>query len=317
MSCYHPLRAIPVGINSDTGKIKYAIRKDDGLLGHREEGEILVPCGQCIGCRLDRSRDWANRCMLELRDHKESVFVTLTYDNDHVPIVTSPSGNSVMTLDKRDFQLFIKRLRKSLGEQKIRYYACSEYGPQTYRPHYHAIIFGYCPVDLRPFSKSPQGYQYYVSDTLTNIWSKGHVLIGEVSWETCAYTARYIASKYLGEMSSFYTEQGIEPPMSFMSRRPGIGGNLYARDPDFFEVGSYYLSTDYGSKEIRIPKYFLNKLSVDFPEKYDKIKADRKQKAELLQREKNLASGLLPDQQRELDEAAQLARASSLERRFI
>jgi len=105
MSCYHPLRAIPVGINSDTGKIKYSIRKDDGLLGNREEGEILVPCGQCIGCRLDRSRDWANRCMLELRDHKESVFVTLTYDNDHVPIVSSPSGNPVMTLDKRDFSV--------------------------------------------------------------------------------------------------------------------------------------------------------------------------------------------------------------------
>lgn len=316
MSCFHPLRAVPVGVNLDTGKTCYAIRRDDGLLSH-EDDSILVPCGQCIGCRLDRSRQWANRCMLELRDHKESVFATLTYDDDHVPLSTTVDGAPVMTLRKRDFQLFLKRLRKSIEPKKIRYYACSEYGPQTYRPHYHAILFGYCPTDLRPWSKSTQGYQYYVSDTLDKLWSNGRVLLGEVSWETCAYTARYIASKHLGDEAFIYKDANIEPPMSFMSRRPGIGGNVYEREPDLFQNGSIYVASDAGSRRIDIPKYFLQKMSVDNPEEYAKIKADRLYLAELSQRERNLASGMLPKSQRDIDEAAQLARAASLERRFI
>lgn len=315
--CYHPMRAYPVGINCDTGRVKYAIRKS-AENSEPDPDSIIVPCGQCIGCRLERSRQWANRCMMELKDHRESVFVTLTYDNPHLPQVVSPaSGLPVGTLRKRDLQLFFKRLRKSLEPAKIRYYACGEYGPQTMRPHYHAIIFGYSPSDLRPHSKSPQGYQYWISDSLARIWSNGHVLIGEVTWDTCAYTARYIASKLTGDDGMFYSDNGVEAPFTVCSRKPGIGSNYYDSHPGLFESPKIFLPTEDGCKEFSPPDYFFRKLRLTDPEKYDSVKLQRRRAAELLESGRQMVSQLPKFDQLRLDEEAHIRRAASLERRFI
>ena len=137
--------------------------------------EILqVPCGQCIGCRIDRSRQWANRCMLELQYHDSAYFVTLTYDDLHVPKAYYPDpdtgeAHQSLTLCKRDFQLWMKRLRKRFSDDKIRFFACGEYGGSTHRPHYHAIVFGLHLDDLVKYKTVQEGdgyYTYYNSDSL-------------------------------------------------------------------------------------------------------------------------------------------------------
>lgn len=78
---------------------------------------IKIPCGKCVGCRLEYSRQWANRCMLELQYHDSAYFCTFTYDDDHVPRTYYPDPETgeafpAMTLQKRDFQLLMKRIRK-------------------------------------------------------------------------------------------------------------------------------------------------------------------------------------------------------------
>jgi hypothetical protein len=95
---------------------------------------LYVPCGKCIACRIARTREWTVRIMHEMSCHDNAVFATLTYDDDHLPPDRS--------ISKDELQRFIKRLRKELGDRKIRYFACGEYGETTNRPHYHAIIFG-------------------------------------------------------------------------------------------------------------------------------------------------------------------------------
>lgn len=261
LSCYHPLKAWQIGVNP-SGKPHYKITSYDcDYIDCCDYGSgrtyvcchgtpvhhwftidlitdfIEIPCGQCIGCRLDYSRQWADRCMLELQDHKSSYFVTLTYDDDHVPFTfTSDSDTGeceqmVLTLRKRDFQLFMKRLRKALPEQKLRYFAAGEYGSETFRPHYHAIIFGLELNDLRLYKRALNAkYSYYNSATLEKVWPFGHVVVGKVTWETCAYTARYIMKKQKGTNASVYSDFNIEPEFSLMSRKPGIARNYYEQN---------------------------------------------------------------------------------------
>ena len=158
MSCYHPLRAIktnfPEPIIDENGKVhksrifflkgEYNPEKLPVLDSNSEY--ISIPCGKCIGCRLDYSRTWADRCMLESQYHKNNWFLTLTYDNDHLP--EQRPGSPVHSLQKRDMQLFMKRLRKRFPNDKIRFFGCGEYGSKSCRPHYHLLLFGVPFEDL-------------------------------------------------------------------------------------------------------------------------------------------------------------------------
>lgn len=182
---------------------------------------LTVPCGQCIGCRLERSRQWAIRCMHERQMHDESCFITLTYDDDHLPYAG--------TLVLEDFQKFMKRLRKKVGP--VRFYHCGEYGEETFRPHYHALIYGWMPNDKSLFSTSGD-HPLYSSSVLSALWPYGHSTFGDVSFDTAAYTAGYIRKKLTGEQGVEryqYVDPDtgeivpIKPPYSTMSRRPGIG----------------------------------------------------------------------------------------------
>lgn len=145
---------------------------------------MTVSCGQCIGCRLERSRQWAVRCMHEKQMHDDACFITLTYDDDNLPF-----GE---TLVLSDWQKFMKRLVKKNGP--IRFYHCGEYGDDTNRPHYHAILFGYRPDDPELFSTSGET-KLYASPSLRNTWGMGHCTFGDATFETAAYVARYITKK--------------------------------------------------------------------------------------------------------------------------
>jgi len=186
-------------------------------------GEMKIPCGQCMGCRLDRSREWAIRCVHESQMWKENCFVTLTYNDENLP-----KNNS---LDKRDLQKFFKRLRRKYEPKKIRFYASSEYGEESLRPHYHAAIFNFNFKDRKEWKNTPGGI-LYTSREANQIWRLGNVIIGELNFESAAYIARYIAKKITGKMANEYYGRR-EHPAQYMSRSYGIGKGwteIYGRE---------------------------------------------------------------------------------------
>lgn len=313
MACFHPLKAFQVGFHP-SGKPKYKICsydvacvyiKDDGScfasgihqyspLYKCVDEYIEVPCGKCIGCRLQQSRDWATRIMLESQDHDENWFVTLTYDDEHVPemefvkSLDSDTGEVLevgvlQTLSKRDLQLFNKRLRKYFSDDKIRFFACGEYGEQTARPHMHCIYFGLHIKDLQFFKMSRLGDKYYISDTLTRLWGKGHVLLAQLTWESAAYVARYVTKKFSGDLAKYwYDDIGLTAPFTVMSRRPGIASNYFDNNAaDLLKFDGGVISTKKGAKVYPNPRYFKRKLDLLFPEEYGNIKVQKMQNAQL------------------------------------
>jgi len=217
MPCFSPLHGNKSADLTANGKRKIVF----GGGGFRDL-PVTVPCGQCIGCRLERSRQWALRLTHEAQLHDRKCFLTLTYNDESLP----PGGS----LRLRDFQLFLKRLRKHAKTQ-IRFFHCGEYGESTNRAHYHAIIFGFRPDDLVKHSENGQGDQLYSSILLDKLWGLGQVRIGEVTFESAAYCARYILKKVTGEKAEAHyrtfdpiTGEVFQrvPPYVTMSRRPGI-----------------------------------------------------------------------------------------------
>ncbi len=188
--------------------------------------DIQVPCGQCIGCRLERSRQWASRCMHEASLHDDNCFITLTYDEDHLP-----HGGSLV---KSDFQKFLKRFRKKCGP--LRFFHCGEYGSQLSRPHYHACIFGFDFPDKVLFKRQESG-DIYTSHLLDSLWSFGFATVGALTFESAAYVARYVLKKVTGDdadshylrVSDFGEAFQVEPEYVTMSRRPGIGRGWFER----------------------------------------------------------------------------------------
>ena len=208
-----------------------------------------VACGQCIGCRLDRSRVWAVRIIHECSLHEMdegNCFITLTYDDEHVP--------EDWSLRKSDFQKFMKRLRKG-HRQRIRFFHVGEYGKKCKhcspysertvedceycnvgRPHYHAVLFNCSFRDLEPVGSS-NGVVYYTSARLQSFWPHGFVQVGDVTFESAAYVSRYVLKKRNGELAdSHYVlvdQDGVAtwvlPEYCTMSRRPGIGREWYEK----------------------------------------------------------------------------------------
>ena len=238
---------------------------------------VEIPCGQCIECRLNRSRRWADRCMLELGYHESSYFLTLTYDNDHIPknlIFDEDTGDVYAenaTLVKRDLQLFMKSLRSTYKrkgyDNKLRFYACGEYGSQTKRPHFHLIVFGLKLDDLVLYKRNFNGDNLYNSQFISDIWKKGFCVVGDVTWESCAYVARYIMKKHLGKESEIYERFNIEPEFTLMSRRPGIARQYYDEHKDeLFYQDFVSIPTKDGGKKIYPPPYYEKLFEEDFPE---------------------------------------------------
>lgn len=230
MSCDAPIQAYFAGsVNPDTGKRPVQFKLNGSLSGSR----LLLPCGKCAGCRLEHSRVWAVRLMHENKMHKQSAFLTLTYDADNLP--------DFGTLVPGHLQAFHKRLHNRLLDQRgygIRYYGCGEYGDMNKRPHYHSLIFGYDFPDKRLYSKNARGESIFTSALLDDIWKLGACKIGTVSFDSAAYVARYCVKKVDGAKREaghyvVYNADGVVaervPEFAHMSRRPGIGATYFEK----------------------------------------------------------------------------------------
>lgn len=264
MSCYDPKLLIDLGVNVETGKHDYRYAGDwsddiesQWLCNNYDEQSrfVKIPCGKCQGCMYDRARLWSYRIMMERLYHDESWFVTLTYDDDHCP----RSDNGAYTLKLDDLQRYLKRLRKVQYNDygvRIRFFACGEYGSQTFRPHYHLILFGCHLPDLLPWRASGLGNMLYRSEFMEHVWPYGHVEIGEVTQASAAYVARYCTKK-LGGNKSVYTELGVDPEFVTMSRRPAIGAKYYEDHKDhIFEYQRIDLPSEHGGIVSGVPRIF-------------------------------------------------------------
>jgi len=260
MPCYHPLSAYQCA----DGTIVFQERRWFNTVK-----TLSLPCGQCIGCRLERSRQWAMRCMHEAQLHEKNSFITLTYDNTHLP--------SDGSLHYKDFQLFIKRLRKKFGNSRIRYYMAGEYGENFGRPHFHACIFGYDFHDKKLWKRSPSGAMLYRSSDLELLWPFGYSSIGDVNFESAAYVARYIMKKVTGHNSkAHYTETNPEtgeittrkPEFNKMSLKPGIGYDWYKKYKTDVYPHDYVIIK---GKKVKPPKFYDKKYKIDNPYEFDEL----------------------------------------------
>ena len=216
------------------------------------------------------------RCMHEAQMHEENSFVTLTFDEENLQKRPEP-----WNLDVTEFQRFMKRLRKARAPQKIRFYHCGEYGEKNGRPHYHAILFG-CAWPDREVYSIKNGNKIYISQELQKLWPYGFSTIGECTFETAAYTARYCMKKITGDAAEDhykvvdpYTGEVIgqkRPEYATMSRRPGIGKTWYDRyktdvyPKDFVTLNGVKMAP---------PEYYDRLLQSDDELTHDAIKAER------------------------------------------
>lgn len=208
MVCYRPITGYRSRELTANGKRSIVFNPRDGYV----DLPVTIPCGQCIGCRLERSRQWAMRCVNEASLYNDNCFITLTYNDDNLP--------ADLSLDKTHFQKFMKRLRKKYGNN-IRYLHCGEYGTLNARPHYHACIFNFDFPDKKLWSVR-SGVSLYRSDSLEQLWPYGFATVGEVTFESAAYVARYVLKKVTGDAAEDHYN-GRQPEYITMSRRPGIG----------------------------------------------------------------------------------------------
>lgn len=178
------------------------------------DGDLKLPCGKCDECLKQRASGWGMRAQHELSLHKKNCFLTLTYDDEHL----------IKPVDiKKPFQDFMKRLRKKT-KQKLNYMVSHEYGSQTYRPHHHAIIFGYSPDSQSYLRKSPSGNPLFISPELDKLWGNGFHSIGEANPKTAYYIAAYALKGKKHEFTDSTTGECITLNDSFdCSKRPGIG----------------------------------------------------------------------------------------------
>jgi hypothetical protein len=277
MPCYKPMDAW----RTPTGQIVFY---DSPGVQYQQ-----IPCGRCIGCRLERSKEWALRCVHEASCHEENCFITLTYNAENLP----PDGG----LRKKHVQDFFKRLRKAISPRKVKYYYCGEYGDKNNRPHYHILLFGYNFTDwlLLPH-KSPSGHDLYTSPTLEKLWGKGFVQIGDVSFESAQYVARYIMKKVLGKgkdqvdpdtglkpyerINSFTGEiHEVLPEYTDMSRGGRRGRGIGATWIERYTSDCYpkdFVTLD--GRKHKPPRYYDEQLKKEDPDMYDQLKAWRAQK---------------------------------------
>lgn len=238
MPCYYPITAW----QDVHGGVTFVERGDI-------QRTLTLPCGQCIGCRLEKARQWALRCTHEAQMHEHNSFVTLTYEN------------APLSLNHRHFQLFMKRLRKANPDTPIRYYMAGEYGAKLQRPHYHACLFGIWFPDQLQFSKRGDNI-LYTSKQLEQLWGLGFCTVAEVNSQTAGYVARYATKKITGDLADAHyrkpdPETGelvkIEPEYNRMSLKPGIGATWIEKyERDVYPRGEVLSNGHWGTA----PRYY-------------------------------------------------------------
>lgn len=253
------------------------------VMGQQAAGKgISLPCGHCFGCKQERARQWAVRIMHESKMHDDNSFLTLTYDDEHIPTgrcscVRSHGAGSVCV---DDLQKFFKRLRERVKPTRLRHFACGEYGEQLGRPHYHAIVFGWFPSDAVLVKRSGE-LSLWTSSLLRETWGFGHASVGSVSFDSASYVANY-ASKQIQTNREDEARRlaGRAREFVVMSRRKGIGATWYEK----------FYSDVYPSDEVvvrghvtRPPRFYDQRFEAAYPEIYEKIKSRREVAAGLLE----------------------------------
>lgn len=238
---------------------------------------IVLPCGQCVGCRLAKAQEWSVRCMHEASLYEDNCFVTLTYADESLP--------ELGTLVKRDHQLFVKDLRRAFPRRRIRYFMCGEYGDDFARPHYHFLLFNVRFPDEYYWCMS-KGNKFYRSPLLESLWTHGNSWIGDLTVESAEYVARYTLKKVNGDKAferyvrDLDPETGellmVEPDYVAMSRRPGIGSAWWKQfkrdcDKDFLTIEG---------KRFTVPGYYDRLLEMEDTDRYLQVKAKRKEVAQ-------------------------------------
>lgn len=241
----------------------------------------IVPCRKCPACDLNKIAQWVTRCEYELKAAHTAYFITLTYSDENCPIAVHTTGEYDYSLKKRDYQLFLMKLRQyptrgdipvppiyfdTLKTKKIRYVIAGEYGEKTERPHYHLLLWN---------------FPYNIVQTLKiveKVWQKGFVHIGKIEPRSINYVVSYIVQKR-------GWKKFTQPPFLEMSRRPGIGhsyleknAEYHLRDPKNFTIRS-------GPGRKAMPAYYARKLYTDdFKTEvtYEKIQANQAYKEKLL-----------------------------------
>lgn len=218
---------------------------------------VNVPCGMCADCLKERSRQWAIRILKEAEQYDKNYFITLTYDDKHLP------KNRMLVHD--EISKFNKKLKTYLKDNgyksDFRFYGVGEYGSNTGRPHYHIIYFNFPELrDLKFYNSTDSGDLLFTSEFLTNTWSKGHVILGSVDVGSASYVARYCDKKRLlnKEQKKDYISKGIVPEYSVMSRRPGIGHNYLEKLIENINNGIYTIS--FKDNNFSLPKYYSDKI---------------------------------------------------------
>jgi len=262
MSCYYPIKGYrSIYVNKDTGKRGIVFSPMKGY----SDLPMELPCGKCIGCRLDKAKEWAVRCVKEASLYKENCFVTLTYSPEKIP--------SNGSLCPRNFTLFMKKLRKRLERDnlRIRFFQCGEYGEGLGRPHHHCIIFGWMPPDMKLW-RQKGNTKLFRSKILEDIWGNGFVTIGFVTYESAFYVTRYILKKITGDKAEEHY-QGKHPEYITMSKKPGIAHDWFQKYYDDVYGDD---SLVYGlGKLTKPPRYFDKMYEKMNPEHFKEIHKDR------------------------------------------
>lgn len=291
-------------VSTETGKAYRLVSKSsrgyhlEDIPSYMNFETMEVPCGKCIQCRLDNAQDWAIRCSHEASLYKHNYFLTLTYDDEH--ITRGKFGNP--TLVKKDFQNFMKNLRKKLKKEfshvGCRFFGCGEYGDENLRPHLHIILFN-CPLNdltidfpdgeghiIHKFNKL--GLPMFYSNFIASCWrdkdgnSKGFICLDDANFNTESYVSRYILKKQKGETSSIYSKVlGVEPPFVLMSNRPGIGYTFFdSKKEKYSDNPQVFIKRPTKEPLIgTIPRYYKKKLFDLDPSLREKFELNAKIKA--------------------------------------
>lgn len=266
MPCYKPMTAYQ---DSMGGKLTFTETRPPNAR------QLHIACGQCYGCKMERSRQMAIRCMHEASLHKNNSFITLTYDDEHLPY----RGQLV----REHWQLFAKRLRKKYGPGSARYYMCGEYGTQYGRPHFHACLFGHDWDDKEFYTKNETGDTIYNSENLERLWGMGLCTTARVTFNSAAYVTRYCIQKRTGPIAEEWyqriDELGIyqlEPEFGQPSLKPGLGAKWIEKyHADVYTTDNVLQNGRKGKP----PSYYDDKYKNINPDHLEEIKLEREMEA--------------------------------------
>lgn len=253
---------------------------------------IKYPCGQCLGCRLDKQKQWSERCKYELKKHVKGAFVTITYDDLHLEF---KEGCKRPTLSREQFDKYIDRVTQASKEKygkdfRYKFFASNEYGGKLLRPHAHILFFG---LDWATDQ-----------DVIKKTWKLGMTKILPVKISGIRYVVDYFSKEHVNGQLAIdrYDSQGLERP--FISHSQGLGRGLY------FEHREEILKTGKimnGTKSILIPPYYKSLLS-DYSDEntYAQTNSIQKNEKRMKQRAKNAGYDNVKEYEEDLKKGSEL-----------